>query len=195
MALKLAESCARGVELLRQSLVIIDADAELLPTWREITRGGFGLGAEWMASRSSELRMSARPHANVTGFGVTGTIKYALCLLGALTLGMISWRADVAPLIPPAMLFGFYAVEAQMVFVFPLRLDQAPTPWRTSRALTVDAGGTLSVMMTVLILASYMLVGGFLGRGFRRSWCAGSLGVLIWYESLVSKQRSTRTVE
>lgn len=194
MALRIAESSARGIALLRQALEIIDADAATLPEWGDIARGGFGLGAAWMAARLNELRMSALTHTELTGFGATGTIKYALCVLGALALGMIPWRVCVTPLIPLAMVFGFYAVEAQMVFVFPLRLDQDSTPWRTSRALTSDAGGTLSVMMTVLILASYMLAGGFLGRGFRRSWCAGSLAVLIWYESLAC-ERSARAVK
>jgi len=39
-------------------------------------------------------------------------------------------------------------------------------------------------MKTVLPLAAMMLLGGFVGRGFVRSWCLGCLAVLIWYERL-----------
>ncbi|MSR56629.1 MAG: hypothetical protein EXS05_03015 [Planctomycetaceae bacterium] len=71
-----------------------------------------------------------------------------------------------------------------MVFLFPLTLDQTPQPWRKSRQLTVESGGTLAVMGTVLPLAAVMLFGGLAGRGFVRSWCLGCLAVCIWYEEL-----------
>ena len=39
-------------------------------------------------------------------------------------------------------------------------------------------------MATVMPLAAVMLAGGFLGRGFVRSWCLGCLAVCLWYEHL-----------
>jgi predicted phosphodiesterase len=79
---------------------------------------------------------------------------------------------------------GFYAIEAQMVFLFPLALDGATRPLASSRAWTVRAGGTVAVMCVVLPLALTMLGGGFVGRGFVRSWCLGCLAVCVWYEDL-----------
>ena len=51
---------------------------------------------------------------------------------------------------------GFYAAEAQMVFLFPEALLGRRVPWRSSRAMTVAAGGTLQVMASVLPIAARM---------------------------------------
>ena len=82
----------------------------------------------------------------------------------------------------------FYAVEAQMVFLFPLALDGAPRPFSESRRWTKRAGGTRRVMMTVMAIAVTMVFGGFAGRGFVRSWCLGCLAILIWYERLCGER-------
>lgn len=52
--------------------------------------------------------------------------------------------------------------------------------------MTAQAGGTLRVMAVVMPIAATMLGGGFVGRGFLRSWCLGCLAVCIWYEDLRS---------
>jgi predicted MPP superfamily phosphohydrolase len=86
----------------------------------------------------------------------------------------------------PAVAVGgvlvFYAVEAQMVFLFPLLLDGSPRPWRESLRWTRRAGGTVAVMRVVKRLAMTMIFGGLAGGGFVRSWCVGCLAVCIWYE-------------
>src|SRR5207244_13154886 len=53
-----------------------------------------------------------------------------------------------------------------------------------SQIFTRRAGGTLKIMKVVLPLAATMILGGFFGRGFIRSWCLGCLAILIWYERL-----------
>jgi len=88
------------------------------------------------------------------------------------------------PLVALLVVPAFYAVEAQMVFLFPLALDGSPQLFRQARALTVQAGGTLAVMRTVLPLATVMLGGGIVGLGFVRSWCLGCLAVCLWYEQV-----------
>jgi hypothetical protein len=88
------------------------------------------------------------------------------------------------PLIALAGIPAFYAVEAQMVFLFPLALDRHPRVFRQSRRWTTRAGGTCSVMRVVIPLAATMIGGGFVGRGFVRSWSLGCLAVCIWYEDL-----------
>ena len=79
----------------------------------------------------------------------------------------------------PLAILAFYAVEAQMVFLFPLALDGCATPLRGSLALTRRAGGTLKVMGTVLPIAWHMLSGASL-----RSWCHGCLAIVLWYEAI-----------
>jgi hypothetical protein len=78
----------------------------------------------------------------------------------------------------------FYAVEAQMVFLFHLALDGSARPFADARCWTRRAGGTVAVMRVVVPLACTMLFGGLAGRGFLRSWCLGCLAVCLWYEDL-----------
>ncbi len=148
--------------------------------WHE----GFRGGAAWMAEAMAHVRgrpvSAALPRAHVLGF-----LKYAAALLAALG----AWALVVHAGLPLVMGFtlpvlAFYAVEVQMVFLFPLALDGAPHLLRASRALTRKAGGTLSVMGTVLVLAAVMLLGGLAGRGLVRCWCLGCLAVVLWYEEL-----------
>jgi hypothetical protein len=110
-------------------------------------------------------------------------MKYALAAAVALIpigAALLSGWLWLVLLCVPA----FYAVEAQMVFLFPLAVDGHAHPLADSRAWTLRAGGTAAVMRVVLPLALTMLGGGLMGRGFIRSWCLGCLAVCIWYEEL-----------
>ena len=119
-----------------------------------------------------------------------GLIKYGVATLvallwvaGCIAIGRPRWGA--------AAVLLFYAVEAQFVFLFPLALDGVARPLRASRRWTIAAGGTFRVMATVLPIAAVMLLGGFVGRGFVRSWCIGCLAVCVWYEHLRAAGVST----
>ncbi len=86
---------------------------------------------------------------------------------------------------------GFYVLECQLVFLVPIQYD-APNATtgellRASRRATVLAGGTARVMAQVIFIAASMLFGGFLRRGFLRSWCTGCIAVCLWYEALHKK--------
>jgi hypothetical protein len=87
-------------------------------------------------------------------------------------------------LLAPFAVLVFYAIEVQMVFLFPLALDGCARPFRTARAWTRRAGGTIAAMRVVLPVAGVMLLGGMVGRGFVRCWCLGCLAVCLWYEDL-----------
>jgi predicted MPP superfamily phosphohydrolase len=116
-------------------------------------------------------------------FGRLGISKYALAAGAAILWVAGAWALRL-PLLTPFAGVAFYAVEAQMIFLFPLALDGSVRPFHTAREWTRRAGGTLSVMRVVLPLASVMLLGGFAGRGFVRCWCLGCLAVCLWYEDL-----------
>jgi hypothetical protein len=116
-----------------------------------------------------------------------GLLKYAAALLAALGAWTLAARAGLPQMVGLLLpVVAFYAVEVQMVFLFPLALDGAPHLFRASRALTRKAGGTASVMGTVLVLAAVMLLGGLVGRGLVRCWCLGCLAVVLWYEELTA---------
>jgi hypothetical protein len=112
-----------------------------------------------------------------------GLIKYGLATTAALVWAGAAW-AEGLPLLAPFAVLVFYAVEVQMVFLFPLALDGSARPFRTARAWTRRAGGTIAAMRVVLPLAAVMLLGGLVGRGFVRCWCLGCLAVCLWYEDL-----------
>ncbi len=156
-------------------------NAPLLEAAKTSWRGGFVGGAGWMRSALAELRGTA-PTGDAR-FGRIGALKYAICIAvaslppAAAVLFSTPWPLL---LVVPA----FYAAEAQMIFLFPIALDGSPRPFRDARALVEPAGGTLRVVATVLPIAARMLVGGFVGRGFARSWCVGGLAVLVWYEDV-----------
>ena len=85
---------------------------------------------------------------------------------------------------PLAFALSFYAVEAQGVFVIPALLEGVDDPQTRSRALVAEAGGTLSVMATVIPIAAHMLTGPLIGRGAVEAWCVGCLAVVLWYNEL-----------
>jgi predicted MPP superfamily phosphohydrolase len=144
--------------------------------------GGFASGAEWMRLALETLRGQPCPRA-AFNFQWLGLIKYGLAAGVALLWAIAACAWHVTWLVPLAVV-AFYAVEAQMVFLFPLALDGSAHPFGAARRWTRHAGGTIAVMWVVLPLACTMLFGGLVGRGFLRSWCLGCLAVCLWYEDL-----------
>lgn len=112
-----------------------------------------------------------------------GWIKYGLASGAALlwALAVCAWHV---PWLVPLAAVAFYAVEAQMVFLFPLALDGNARPFAAAWRWTRRAGGTFAVMRVVMPLACTMFFGGVAGRGFLRSWCLGCLAICFWYEDL-----------
>jgi hypothetical protein len=171
----------RARDLLRSARALYDDPTTgLAAAAQGAWRGGFASGGEWMRLALGRLR-GACPTGATRGFHALGATKYGLASSAALACVAVAWLLE-QPWLLLLVVPAFYAVEAQMVFLFHLVLDKTPAPYRDARALTVRAGGTVTVMGTVLPLAAVMLFGGFLGQGFVRSWCLGCLAVCLWYE-------------
>ena len=152
---------------------------------RRAAWGGFASGAQWMKLALERHRGEplGPPSVLAKNFHRLGAVKYAVAsavalgwAVGSFCIGWPVLAALAAPL--------FYAVEVQGLFLYPVALDGDPRPFRTARRWTVKAGGTLRAMTIVMPIAATMLFGGFVGRGFLRSWCLGCLAVCIWYEAL-----------
>lgn len=180
--------------LLHRAAVLFDSpDNTLAESSRTAWRRGFVSGAGWMRQALEQLRGQplADTSCNLHRFGL---LKYGLACAAALGWASLTMACHR----PLGALLGaliFYAVEAQMVFLFPLALDGASRPFREARRWTRRAGGTLTVMTIVLPLAATMLFGGFMRRGFVRSWCLGCLAVCLWYERLrQGMERDAETV-
>jgi hypothetical protein len=173
--------------LLGRARAAFDNDANSLA--QQATRAwqtGFGSGGRWMWRAMECLRGESLPGPRFN-LNLLGVSKYGLACGAAacpVALAVVVRQPLIAVLAVPA----FYAVEVQMVFLFPLAVSGCQRPFRESRRWTRLAGGTLSVMWVVLQLAATMLFGGFAGRGFVRSWCLGCLAVCIWFEKLRIEQ-------
>ena len=171
-------------ELLQRAITIYDnpdgslADKARNQGWKQ----GFASGADWMRLAMSHYRAIPIP-PNQANYQYYGTLKYGLASLGALAvIGFVIWSK--LWIVIPLAVFVFYAIEAQMVFLFPLLIDGYSNPIQHSIQWTSRAGGTIPVMLIVMQLACVMLFGGFVGQGFVRSWALGCLSVCIWYEGL-----------
>jgi hypothetical protein len=178
----MAERVSAGALLRRARQIHDDPDCPLRPAARGAWRGFFTSGGRWMQAALAHLR-GLPLAAPVPRLNTLGAVKYALAGGAALLFALPAVLVGAWPLLllcVPA----FYAVEAQMVFLFPLALDGAAGPFREARRWTARAGGTLAVLAVVGPLAAVMLFGGFTGQGFVRSWCLGCLAVCIWYEDL-----------
>src|SRR5262245_6378325 len=176
----MAERVTAG-ELLRLAAARYDAPGGRL-AWAAWTawRGDFVAGGRWMRLALAELRGVPLPETKCS-FRLLGFVKYGLACAAALPAAVAAFAWDLPPLLLLSVP-AFYAAEAQMVFLFPLALDGSARPFRDGRKWAVRAGGTWAVMRVVMPLALTMLLGGFVGRGFLRSWCLGCLAVCVWYE-------------
>lgn len=175
---------ASAIRLLAQARDLYDnpnlpfANAAQQEAWQD----SFQSGAEWMALVMVTLRQQELPVVTCS-FHQLGWIKYSLAVIGAILFLMGVLALKLWLLVPVTILI-FYAIEVQMVFLFPLALDGSLSPFRESLQWTRKAGGTLSAMLTVIPLAVVMLFGGWVGQGFIRSWSLGCLAVVLWYEEL-----------
>lgn len=191
------ERCLDGrridaVALLECARAIYDLPgAPLALASRGAWRGGFGAGASWMGM-ALQITRGAPPIApalerrtfwimNALGLAKNGGAALTAAVVGALLgralgTGSVGWLVGAITFIA-----AFYAIEGQMVFLFPLALEGRAAE---CRKWTVKAGGTWRVMLTVVPISAGMVFGGFLGRGFLRSWCLGCLAVVVWYHLL-----------
>ena len=171
---------------LRLAAAIYDGPDAALRTAAAAARG-FATGGEWMRLALATLR-DGHPPTGKPPFARLGWTKYAAAVVGG---SLAALAVVVGHAWPLAIIVGplaFYAVEAQMAFLFPAALDGHRRPLAAAAGLTRRAGGTAAVIAGVLPIAAVMLLGGPLGLGFRRSWCVGCLAVCIWYERVRQRQ-------
>src|SRR5262245_2852661 len=109
------------VQLLRQASVLFDDPESLLAS--EAPNAGrtlFASGACWMRHALEWIR--GAPLAGASwNFNILGCVKYGLASAGALAFVALAWSSSpwwVLGVVP-----AFYAVEAQLVFLFPLALE------------------------------------------------------------------------
>jgi len=145
---------------------------------RDARWSGFAGGAQWMRGAIAAVR--GRAPDGDAAFHWLGVLKYGIATVGAVAMVWIAFVLSWWLL--PAAVVVFYAIECRMVFAFPLALDGSRRPLRDSHALVSVTMSAACATLLVMRIAAEMLVGGFLGRGFVRSWCVGCMAVVVWYE-------------
>lgn len=169
----------------RAHALLAEADRRLGPAAVKAARAaaseGFAGGSAWMAASMGRPRTLSPARARYLGI-----VKYGLSLLASATMLGATWALFGPLAVLPAAL-AFYAVEAQLVFLFPVAIEGHAAPFREAFRLTRTAGGTLTVMATVLRIAATMLLGGPWRGGIVRAWSLGCLAIVIWYEQLVPR--------
>lgn len=158
-----------------------EADAQLhgalLAEARAVATTGFAGGGAWMA------RALGGGHLGGARATYLGVVKYGLASCAALLAAAALWSSAGPLVVLPAVL-AFYAVEAQMVFLFPVAIRGSSTPFRDAFRLTRAAGGTLAVMTVVLPIAATMLFGAPFRGGFVRAWTLGCLAIVLYFRAV-----------
>jgi hypothetical protein len=140
-------------------------------------------GASWMAELMGVLREDTKDFPYLRSYTLYGIFKYALAGFSALffLLSMVFLKVYY---LFPVLILVFYLVEAQFIFLFPLLIDHSASPVSDSFRMTRRAGGTLSVMRTLLPIALYMLSGGLTWKRFMKNWTIGCIMMVVWYEEI-----------
>lgn len=161
---------------------------ELLTAARAVR--GFSGGAKWMHCAMSAVGWRMPPIGSSGKYEAMGWVKYGLCSILAVLTSAVTWVWVGPWYVPVGMVVAFYAVEAQMVFLFPEALLGRRTPWFSARGLTISAGGTLRVMGTVLPIAAGMLGAGWWRGKSREKWVQGCMAVILWHRHLATGRKT-----
>jgi hypothetical protein len=156
---------------------------------------GFASGSAWMEEVRGATSAGRAGQDNLLGILKNGGAALAAAAAAAGMYG-VTRRAGgpsvAAALASVTFVLGFYAIEGQMVFLFPIATEaraaghdpSVANILRECRARTVRAGGTWQVMRVVMPISARMIFGGFQGHGFLRSWCLGCIAVVLWNEEV-----------
>ncbi len=146
----------------------------------------FTNGARWMHGAYGALHGPVPPFPAAVRWERYGWGKYGISGAGALVAFAVP-----APFWAQMLLFlvVFYAIEVQLLFLFPLLILGVPAPVRTSVRL-VWRVGFFRAWLTTILLAAYMLAGLLRWRSPFRQWCIGCLCVVLWAGAVCSTPKT-----
>ncbi len=146
----------------------------------------FTNGARWMHGAYGVLHGPVPPFPVAVRWERYGWWKYGISAAGALVVFAVP-----APFWAQMGLFVavFYAIEVQLLFLFPLLMFGAPAPVRTSVRMVWQVG-FFRAWLTTIVLAAYMLAGLLRWRSPLRHWCIGCLCVVFWADKLYTVRDS-----
>lgn len=127
-----------------------------------------------------------KPFPASTNFTRYGVGKYALCVSASALSAFLFYRIN--PLLTPLAALVFYFFEVQLLFLFPLLIDEARHPVGRSVRATQKIG-MAKALITVMPIAFYMVAGLRKKKDPRRQWYIGCLAILIWYVKEVRNEK------
>lgn len=136
----------------------------------------FTNGARWMHGAYGALHGPVPPFPAAVRWERYGWWKYGISAAGAALAFAVPtpFCAQMA-----LFLVVFYALEVQLLFLFPLLIFGVPAPVRTSVRLVWEVG-FFQAWLTTILLAGYMLAGLLRWRSPLQQWCIGCLCVVLW---------------
>jgi hypothetical protein len=139
----------------------------------------FSTGAEWMHHQLYELQPTTTPSFNPnTPYTTYGLLKYGIC--GTASIAALIALATFNPWLIPLSIIIFYLAEIHFLFLFPILIDQTPHPILASIRATYRIGIT-KCLLTVIPIATYMLIGLLHKKDRLTNWYIGCLAIIIWY--------------
>jgi hypothetical protein len=146
---------------------------------QDLQKGIFSTGGTWMFHWMQMLQFDEkRTLQHAINFAFYGLFKYAISgavfLIALFFLWPLGWMYASLPIV------CFYIVEVQLMFLFPLLIDQSPAPLKESMAMTRKIG-TINAVWVILPIGVFMLLGLFNWKNPLKHWYLGCLAVVIWY--------------
>ncbi|MFM2048730.1 MAG: hypothetical protein RI955_1278 [Bacteroidota bacterium] len=166
--------CIKLLQAAKQQMMALSKN-----TTHQFTIKNFEEGAFWMYEI---LKIISPTHQTIfiksKKYEWYGWLKYGLSLAAFIISFFIFAKLNF--LFIPISFIIFYIVEIHFAFLFPLMIDGAKKPIQQS-IYAVYKMGFISVLVTVIGIAAYMLVGLCNFKQPLKNWYIGCLAILIWY--------------
>jgi hypothetical protein len=139
----------------------------------------FYAGAKWMHNWMNEMDDRKTVFNYAAGFGAYGLFKYSCCVAAMTIAALLLYKVNV--LLTPLSIIVFYFFEVQLLFLFPLLIDNVKNPLWVSMQQTYQIG-IFKAIINVIPISIYMVIGLFNTKAPFRNWHTGSLAIVIWYQ-------------
>ena len=163
------------LELLKKSELRIDQQKEFtspFPLGNLFQRGGFWMLNFMQQQADKEMNLADK-------FYFYGMLKYFACITISILAIVIFYPLSWVEIFLVIILF--YAVEVHFLFLFPLIIEQAKNPMKSSVQMLYRIGLGKAVI-TVIPIAVYMIIGLLSRENPFRKWHIGCGAIVVWYE-------------
>jgi hypothetical protein len=168
--------CIKLLQSAKQQMMALNKNAT-----HPFTIKNFEEGAFWMYEILKIISPNSQPiFIKSKKYKWYGWLKYGLSMAAFFVSFFIFIKLNF--LFIPISFIIFYIVEIHFAFLFPLMIDGVKNPIQQSISVVYKMS-FISVLVTVMGIAAYMLVGLFNLKQPLKNWYIGCLAILIWYNN------------